>query len=107
MMRQTFRLIPPAKIVQSYVDVGHGGKTAADALWHDFGKKTITVMQGGAHLVALLWDSAWQAGDGDANITDTSRRKPGDAMKIVADRDFLPSTSISQIGKLLAWPGGN
>jgi hypothetical protein len=101
LMRSTIRKIPPAKIVQAYVDVGKGGKAASDALWKAFGKKTLAVMQDGAHLIALLWESAWSAGGGEGTITTSAALPKEQAMAIVADPAFLPSVTIDRIGVLL------
>jgi hypothetical protein len=101
MMRGVFKLMPPAKIVQAYVDVGKGGKAASDALWAAFGQKTITAMQNGTHLLAVLWESAWVAGDGERNVTRRSALTRKQAMDIVKNPAFLPSVSIGTIKPLL------
>jgi hypothetical protein len=106
LMRNTFKSVPPAKIVQAYIDVGKSGKTASAKLWSLFGKKTIGVMQDGAHLLALLWESAWAVGNGERNVTRKGALSEKQAMDIVKDEDFLPSVSIGQIGKLLKGAGG-
>jgi hypothetical protein len=90
MMRNTFGLIPPEKLVQAYIDVGKGGKASSDILWKGFGKETISVMQGGAHLLAVLWESAWAAGDGEKNIKTTNGLTQEAAMAIVKDLEFVP-----------------
>jgi hypothetical protein len=91
LMRNTFAAIPPAELVQAYIDVGKGGKASSDALWKAYGKATIKVMQGGAHLLAVLWESAWNAGDGEDNISSTAALTQDEAMAIVADPEFCPS----------------
>ncbi len=101
MMRSVFTLLPPARIVQTYADVGHGGRAASDALWAAFGGKTITAMQAGTHLLAVLWESAWEVGDGESNVARKGALTHKEAMDIVKDPDFLPSVSIGQIGALL------
>lgn len=101
LMRDTFKALPPAKIVQAYVDVGKGGKAASERLWSLFGKKTIGVMQDGTHLLAVLWESAWQIGNGEANVTRPGGLSRTRAMSIVQNENFLPSFTIGQIGKVL------
>jgi hypothetical protein len=101
LMRNTFTLIPPAQLVQTYVDVGKGGKAATDALWKVSGKQTIEAMQDGAHLIAVIWESAWAAGGGEANVTSTAAISEDDAMEIVSDPDFVPSVTVDKIGALL------
>jgi hypothetical protein len=101
LMRNTFELLPPLDIVNTYIKVGKGGKAASDVLWSKFGTKTIQAMRGGTHLVAVLWESAWQAGDGDGNIKRTSALTRKEAMDTVKDAKFVPSMSIGTIGKVL------
>jgi hypothetical protein len=101
LMRNTFELMPPEDIVNVYVRVGKGGKAASDALWKQFGKGTIKAMQNGAHLVAVLWESAWAAGDGDKNIRRSSALTTDEAMAIVQEEKFLPSMTIGTIGQIL------
>jgi hypothetical protein len=101
MMRETFNSIPPADLVEAFVSFEGKPKEKSEFLWKKFGKRTIRVMQGGAHLLAVLWESAWDLGDGETNIKSTRALKETEAMKICADSDFLPSVTINQIGALL------
>jgi hypothetical protein len=101
MMRFTYKSLPPAKIVQAFANVGKGGKAASDALWKRFGDETIETMQAGSHLLALLWESAWQIGSGEKNITGKVKLTQDQAMEIVADEHFLPSMTIASIGEVL------
>ncbi|MET3896972.1 hypothetical protein ABIB57_000909 [Devosia sp. UYZn731] len=102
MMRETVQLVPPMAIVDAFISVGHGGKAAANALWGQFGDDTMTIMRGGTRLLALLWESAWVAGDGDNTVRKTDTLSQVRAMEIVSDRDFLPSVTIDKIGALLS-----
>ncbi len=104
MMRDVFRQIPPMELVQTYVEVGKGGKQASDALWSAYGQKTINVMKQGAHLVAVLWESAWEVGNGEARVRSLRALKQDEAMGIVSDPDFLPSLTVDQIGASLKKP---
>ena len=49
LMRNTFDLLPPPKMVDCYIRVGKGGAAASKALWNSFGAGTIKVMQDGTH----------------------------------------------------------
>lgn len=101
LMRNTFKLLPPLEIVETYIQVGRGGKAASDALWSAFGAKTIEAMQDGTHLIAVLWESAWNARDGDKTMRRISTLTQNAAMEIVKNADFLPSMSIGEIGSIL------
>jgi hypothetical protein len=104
MMRDTFNKIPPIDIVNAFIGFDGKPKAKSEFLWKTFGKDTIKVMQGGSHLLAVLWESAWELGDGDANISSTRALKEPEAMDICADEDFVPSMTISQIGSVLKRP---
>jgi len=101
LMRGTFKQIPPEQLVQTYVDVGKGGKASSEALWKAFGKKTISVMEDGAHLIAVLWESAWAVGDGERNVRATRELTQDEAMAIVTDPEFVPSLTVDRIGSIL------
>ena len=106
-MRNTFGLIPPRDIVDAYVALEHGGKAGAAQMWRRFGANTVTAMQGGAHLIAVLWESAWRAGKGEERVGKVRALEESEAMAIVGDPDFLPSMTIGAIGaKLKGRPGG-
>ena len=104
MMRTTFETVPPADIVDAFLKGGaKNNRAMSQALWKAFGKKTVKVMQSGAHLVAVLWESAWAKGEGERKVLDsdiaalTEQR----AMEIVSDPAFLPSMTIGKIGAVL------
>jgi hypothetical protein len=104
MMRKTFTTIPPIDIVEAFAAFEGKPKERAAHLWKKFGPRTIKVMQGGSHLLAVLWESAWALGDGEANVTSTRALKEAEAMEICADPDFLPSVTIDRIAPHLKPP---
>jgi hypothetical protein len=104
MMRNVFAQIPPLDMVQTYVDVGKGGKASSDALWAAYGQKTINVMKQGSHLLAVLWESAWEVGGGETKVKSLRALTQDEAMGIVSDPDFLPSMTVDQIGASLKKP---
>jgi hypothetical protein len=105
MMRATFTAIPPIDIVNAFAAHEGGGADRAAFMWKKFGKKTIKVMQGGSHLLALLWESAWVQGNGEKNVRSTAALTQKAAMKLCQDPDkFLPSVTIDKIGALLIKP---
>jgi hypothetical protein len=104
MMRDVFKQIPPMDMVETYVDVGKGGKASSDALWAAYGQKTINVMKQGAHLLAVLWESAWEIGSGETKVRSLRALTQDEAMTIVTDPDFLPSMTVDKIGANLKKP---
>jgi hypothetical protein len=104
MMRDVFAQIPPLDMVQTYIDVGKGGKASSDALWKAYGQQTINVMKQGAHLLAVLWESAWEVGSGETKVKSLRALTQDEAMGIVSDPDFLSSMTVDQIGASLKRP---
>jgi hypothetical protein len=102
MMRKTFRAIPPAKIVDVFASFEGPPSKRSKLLWERFGKKTIGVMQDGAHLLAVLWESAWAVGEGEKKVSSTRALTESEAMRICADEKFVPSVTIDKIGSLLS-----
>ena len=101
LMQNTFSLLPPAKIVAAYIELSDDKKTVPAQFWKKFGKKTITAMQDGTNLLAVLWESAWTAGGGEEKIRDASAIDENDAMEVCKQKDFLPSYSIAEIAVVL------
>jgi hypothetical protein len=104
LMRKTFQALPPKKMLKTFLDTKKSGDDMTEAFWDAYGDGTITAMQDGTHLLAVLWESAWVAGQGESKKRDTSALKPKDAMAICAPAEFLPSVTITQIGKFLSKP---
>jgi hypothetical protein len=61
-------------------------------------------MKLGTHLLAVLWERAWQTGGGEQAVDSVEALQPEQAMEICADLDFLPSLSIERIGAVLKRP---
>ena len=104
LMRETFEDIPPIKIVNAFIGHDGGGAKRAKYMWDLFGADTIRVMQGGAHLLAVLWESAWNQGEGERHAKSTASLSEKAAMRLCQDPDFLPSVTVDKIGSLLVVP---
>ncbi len=104
LMRSTFQKVPPHDLVNLF---NKGGKPAerVAAMWGKYGAATIEVMKDGTHLLAVLWESAWQEGHGEDNVRSTAALKPERSMEIVAPESFVPSYKIDDIAGVLTWPG--
>jgi hypothetical protein len=106
MMRTVFERVPPRKIVQFYINSDAKPQQLAEDMWEEFGDGTIECMQDGAHLLAVLWQSAWVEGNGDQTISASALKAltEAKAMKICQDEDFLPSMPVGKIGDILRQP---
>jgi hypothetical protein len=102
LMRKTFKALPPDRMLETYLEAKKNDEDTTEAFWNEYGDGTITAMQDGTHLLAVLWESAWVAGGGEDKQRDTSALKPAKAMAICAPTDFLPSCSIVQVGQFLS-----
>ncbi len=101
MMRRTFTTIPPMEVVNAVIGFEGGGKARAEFMWKTFGDRTIDVMKGGSHLLAVFWESAWGAGAGESRVKAATALTQKRAMSICQNTEFLPSVTIDQIGRVL------
>lgn len=62
LMKRVHTNLPPVKICDSYTDNAGRGRTAA--MWKDLGDRTIENIADGCNIMAVLWQSAWVAGNG-------------------------------------------
>jgi hypothetical protein len=101
LMRRTIQRLPPAKIVAAYPRGRDGHPSRTKAFWAKFGPATISVMQDGTHLLAVLWESAWAAGDGESKVKKLDALTQDRAKDIYQQQDFVPSCYINEIGEHL------
>lgn len=72
--------LPPVNICESFTE--HFGKRNKFSLmWEDLGEQTIENMVDGAHVMAILWESAWQHGNGNAIASNKLVSLSRDALK--------------------------
>ena len=104
LMDRVATAIEPRTLVQTYVDAG-GKKVVAvqDALWDAFGDQTIAVMADGVRVLAHIWQSAWDAGNGNA-ISGSALRieDPADLIGLYTDQAFVESVDLDHIDAILA-----
>jgi hypothetical protein len=103
LMDRTAAALPPVDIVDAYIATG-GGKSrrVTNELWAQFGTATATAMADGAKTLALVWDSAWAAGDG--NRFKKSALGPADKIRLKTlyeDKKFVPSLVLDDIATVL------
>jgi len=89
-MWDTYQLIPPKQIVDNYA-TNHSGKK----LWETFGEKTKQTIANGAHTMAVIWQSAWIEGDGDALTVSTTPIKETDLMHWYKKDSFVQSYQLN------------
>jgi hypothetical protein len=101
LMRQTLTELPPEKILDAFL-AKRKGDDVAKLLWDKFDEGTISVMQNGTRLLAVLWESAWIVGGGENSSRNTAAIEEQQAMEICAEQKFLESFSIGKIGQVLS-----
>ena len=72
-----------------------------EALWEDFGERTVECMARGARYLGKIWQGAWMAGKGDSKIGEGSKRKEADLMKLYNDPKVVPSVRLDKYEGIL------
>ncbi|MDQ3917024.1 MAG: hypothetical protein M3348_00855, partial [Acidobacteriota bacterium] len=112
LMRRVGELLPPDEIIDVYAPLqGDPPKKltripdgVAQDMWAALGDRTVEVMAAGCRYLAHLWQSAWEQGQGAANITDLSRLDSHDIEQRKVDHQFIPSVTIDRIQEILNAP---
>lgn len=60
LMRRTFKFIDPMEVIDAFNETD--GRGRIKHMWEVLGPKTAESIAAGAQTLAMLWDSAWQAG---------------------------------------------
>lgn len=90
LMRQTFDNLAPREILDAFV--------AEEDLWDRFGDATIATCVEGARTLALLWQSAWAEGNGEAiAASKLTARDKDDLVALYSDEEFIPSLTLKQL----------
>lgn len=90
LMRKTFENLSPKAIVDAFAD--------GEDLWDLFGDATIATCVEGARTLAMLWESAWAEGNGDAiPKSKLTARNKDDLVTLYSDEEFIPSVTLKQL----------
>jgi hypothetical protein len=102
LMQKTFAALAPREIIDVFLPIqAERPSQRADGLWERLGERTIDVMADGCFCLAQLWDSAWQEGQGDANILRFDAIDEATLAGLCQNPQFLPSYSLDTIGPAL------
>jgi hypothetical protein len=96
--------IPPTELIRTYVDAGGKNIVAVkEALWQEWGEKTVAVMADGARVLAAVWAGAWAAGNGDGKIkkSQLGAVSEDDLDALYRDVTFVPSLDLDHIAAAL------
>jgi len=109
LMEDVAEILPPVELIKIFEEEG-GFENGTNAFKADFWKatrdKTGQVMALGARYLAMIWDAAWAAGNGQTNKAPDLVERDRDAIKaLYEDTGFVPSLTIDQIGPALGAVG--
>jgi hypothetical protein len=112
LMRKTHKALPPDEIIGVYAPLQGDPPKAytnvqlaiKEEMWERLGEKTVEVMTGGCRYLGHLWDSAWKAGNGDANIKTLTFISARALEERYLEHDFIPSVTLDGIEELLEAP---
>ncbi|MGO4436992.1 hypothetical protein [Rhizobium sp. RAF56] len=108
LMDDVAKILPPMTIIDAYENVGARGTKAQAtrvALWHAVGTETAGVMALGIRYLAMIWESAWNAGGGAPQDQAQLRAFTTEEVKaLYLRRDFLASYTLDEIGPILRQP---
>ncbi|AMN40936.1 hypothetical protein [Rhodoplanes sp. Z2-YC6860] len=89
--------IAPKTIVSEWVSLlDVQKKTRAASMWTKFGDKTTTCMARGTRLLAVIWQAAWDAGNGDKTIGEGPTITEKEMMNLYNDPKVIPSVALNQ-----------
>jgi hypothetical protein len=103
LMRGICTTLPPRDLIGVYTGIENKKQkhAAADILWDHFHDQTVTVLFDACRYLALLWDSAWEEGDGDTTIDNLGEIDPETLSALYVQKTFLPSYTLDKISPAL------
>lgn len=101
LMKEVLKLVQPKTLVDiCEMHKGQGKAFIAERMWDKIGAKKMGKIFGlGALYLASLWQSAWEAGDGDHNITELDEVDLDSLIQLYESKTFIPSVNIKEIGQ--------
>ncbi|PYQ27478.1 MAG: S1/P1 Nuclease [Acidobacteria bacterium] len=105
LMRRTRQRIDPLEMVDTYAESWERGTQTGqhdevNDLWNKYGERTIATMIDGCKTLAMLWDSAWKAGNGDdIDVAELTERDEETLLTTICDDDerFFTSTGLDAV----------
>jgi hypothetical protein len=106
MMDEVAKTLSPQDLMEIYEEkvdgFGHADKDRLRQMWKIVGEPTGKVMALGIRTLAMIWDAAWAAGNGDSHDEGELGEIDPDALKAhYEDKDFIPSLTIETIGAVI------
>ena len=103
LMARTIAAIPPSDLLDVF-NRPPPGTSRTTALWTAFGDKTIQRLADGSRTLAVLWQSAWDEGNGESIAKSLMTAQPQDALKEGYDTRLSPQRLAERPGRFAAEP---
>src|SRR5262249_17263561 len=87
-------ILAPRRLIEKYEETFSSDTSHVQGLWDAFSSETGKVMALGARTLAMIWDAAWAAGQGD---TDHGHIEPDILRTHYEDVNFLRSVTVNEI----------
>jgi hypothetical protein len=100
LMKKTQDTILPKDIVEVF-KAAKGTQNVSDALFEQFGDRTVDCLARGSNYLAAIWTAAWVQGNGDGNIANLTKVAEQKLIDLYANPNELPSKHLDTIGPLL------
>lgn len=102
LMRDVAKLLPPKQMIDTYEETfAPDSAPHSQALWTALGTETGEIMALGVRTLAMIWDAAWKAGQGNKNH---GRMKPRDLRACYENPNFVRSVTVHEIENEIANP---
>ncbi|MQY31929.1 phospholipase C/P1 nuclease family protein [Nocardia aurantia] len=108
LMDEVAGVLPPRTILEcfeNHLDDGRVLVSTLDAMWNELSDRTADLMLRAACTLAMIWESAWTAADGDTLGEDRlGPHDPAEIQHCYTDPHFAPSLTLAEIGPHLKSP---
>lgn len=102
LMDRTRRQVHPMTVVDTFGSAKATGENPTEALWDAYKSETVSAIVDGSRVLAMLWESAWKEGNGDAIDDDELRTVSASRLKALYSRqNFVESLPLDEIGPVL------
>ena len=103
LMKATQQTIPPVDIVNTFKKTKKANGDMSEALYSEFGAKTVIVLARGSRYLAAIWEAAWTKGKLGTRFSMTALVKIDTAKLITLYRNpkNLPSMQLNTIDKII------
>jgi hypothetical protein len=102
LMRRTRNKLDPMAVVETFAEAKDSHQNGVEVLWQTFHDETRDAIADGCRVLAMIWDSAWHEGNGQAVADTDLKAVTAKRLKNLYSRqDFVPSLSLNRIGEIL------